>query len=212
MEDTQKKIEQDNEALIQEALRDAQLSETPSDLRNNPVLHKGDAEIPAPMTVKEISSAGYAWIWDTRTFEKVPVLYYMLQSKLRKKRDDGSYRFTAFDPGEKPIRGTIKCMLHKDGENRKHYDELGFRVCNKENISNQYELTRHMQKKHPQEWAAMEQEKKERERQEDRQLQKLILEGAAKKQENDVFTCDVCGKNFASKIALVGHSRKHKKK
>lgn len=166
---------QNNETLIQEMLRDAQKTEIPSELRENPIIHRGDEEMPAPMTVKEISGPGYVWIWDTRTFKKVPVLYYMLPSKLRQRRPDGSYRFTTTDPGKQPVRGTIKCMLHKDSPERAHYDELGFRVCIKDNITNDYQLKQHMRKKHPQEWAAIEEARKEKERQEDRELQRLLL-------------------------------------
>ena len=174
-EDTLKTMEQQNEALIQEMLRDAKKTEIPSELRTNPVIHKGDETLQAPMTVKEISSAGYVWVWDSRTFEKIPILYYMLPSKLRQRRPDGSFRFTTTDPKEKPIRGTIKCMLHKEGESRKHYDELGFRGCLKENIPNQYQLKQHMLKKHPQEWAAIEAERIDKEKAEDRALQRLLL-------------------------------------
>lgn len=186
MEDTQTTT-QDNEALIAEMMRDAQLTKTPSELRDSPVVHKGDAEMPAPMTVKEISSAGYVYVWDSRTFEKYAVLYYMLPQKLRQRREDGSFRFTTTDPGKKPKRGTIKCMLHKNGENRKHYDELGFRVCNKQNITNPYQLRQHMVKKHPQEWATIEQERQEREKQEDRMFQQNLLKSAViKKKQREI--------------------------
>jgi len=174
LEDSQT-IEQENEALIQEALRDAAKVTLPSDLASHPVIHRGDEALEAPMTVKELSSAGYVYVWDTRTYEKVPILYYMLSSKLRQKREDGSFRFTTNDPHKLPKRGAVKCLLHKDSKHRAHFDELGFRVCLKNNITNQHQLKQHMLKKHPQEWAAIEDERKERERQEDRQLQHLIM-------------------------------------
>lgn len=185
-EDTQnKQIEQGNEALIAEMLRDAEAkkAELPSELTKNPVVHKGDATLEAPMVLKEITSAGYVYVWDTRTFEKFPVLYYMLAQKLRSRRPDGSFRFTTNDPKQEPVHGVIKCMLHPDGENRSHYDGLGFRTCKKSNITNHYQLTQHMKRKHPQEWAAIEEERKEKERQEDRTLQKLLLASQANKLE-----------------------------
>ncbi len=190
MEDSQTKtIEQENESLIEEALRDAKKTELPSSLTKDPVIHKGDETLEAPMTVKEISSAGYVWVWDSRTFVKIPILYYMLPSKLRLKRKDGSFRFTTIDPKRKPKRGTVKCLLHKDGENRAHYDKLGFRVCPKDNITNEYQMKQHMHKKHPQEWKAIEDEKKDRERQEDRALQKLIL-GKVAEEKPPVYVSD----------------------
>jgi len=182
VKDTQTKtIEQNNELLIEEMLRDAQVAEVPSELREHPVIHKGDEELPAPMTVKELTSAGYVYIWDTRTYERIPVLYYMLPSKLRQRREDGSFRFTSTDPGKRPKAGTLKCFLHPDSPNRAHYDTLGFRVCPKSNIANPYQVTQHMRKKHAQEWAAIEEERKEKERQEDRKLQQALLKSATKK-------------------------------
>ncbi len=183
----------DNEALIAEQLRDAQVANLPSDLKDNPVISRGDATLPAPMTVKEISGAGHVWVWDSRTFEKIPILYYMLPSKLRQRRKDGSFRFTTTDPKQKPARGEFKCMLHKDGENRKHYDIMGFRVCNKDNITNPHQLTLHMKGKHPQEWAAIKEEKETREKEEDRELQRLLLKSQIKepiKEEAPLYVSD----------------------
>lgn len=166
----------ENDALIAEALRDAKITELPSELTKNPVIHRGDGDLAAPMTVNHISSAGYVYVWETDTHEKVPILYYMLAQKLRQRRPDGSFRFTTVDPGENPRRGKIKCLLHPEGADREHYDELGFRTCPKANITNNYQLQQHMVKRHPQEWAAIKAERDEAQREEDRQLQRLLLE------------------------------------
>lgn len=225
MEDTQKKVEQGNEALVQEMLRDAQKAEVPSELTKNPVIHRGDATLEAPMTVKEISSAGYVYIYDTRSFEKIPVIYYMLPQQLRKRREDGSYRFTTTDPKQKPVRGTLLCMLHPDAPNRKHYDELGFRVCPKSNMTNEYQVQQHMKKKHPQEWAAIEEERRQKERQEDRYLQQYLLASALVKEKGEekpkeeikvievkaVPTCDVCGASFGTEKTLEKHKQERHK-
>ncbi len=176
MEDSQKQgRDPEREALIHEMLRDAQKTELPSELTKEPVIHRGDDDLPAPMVVNKITSAGYVYVWDTRTYEQIPILYYMLPSKMRQRREDGSYRFTTLDPGKLPKRGTYKCLLYKDDPNRKHYDDLGFRVCPKDNLASRYQVGRHMKLKHPAEWAAIEDERKERERQEDRELQRMVL-------------------------------------
>jgi hypothetical protein len=175
-----KATQQDNESLIQEALRDAKKAEIPSDLKTNPIIHRGDSTLEAPMTVKEISGSGYVYVWDTRSYEKIPILYYMLPSKLRLRRQDGSFMFTTTDPGKEPKHGEIKCMLNSDYKDRKHFDELGFRVCPKSNLTNQYQLETHMKRKHPQEWATIKSEKETREREEDRALQRLLLKNQIK--------------------------------
>jgi len=165
----------DNEVLIQEMLRDAEKAEVLGELEKNPVIHKGDNTLEAPMTVKEISSAGYVWIYDTRSFERLPVLYYMLPQKLRQRRPDGSFRFTTSQPKEQPYRGSIKCLLHPDSPDREEYDKKGFRVCLKSNITNEYQLEQHMVKKHKQEWIAIKEERARVERAEDRKLQRALL-------------------------------------
>lgn len=165
----------ENEVLIQEMLRDAEKAEVSGDLEANPVIHKGDNTLEAPMTVKEISSAGYVWIYDTRSFERLPVLYYMLPQKLRQRRPDGSFRFTTSQPKEQPYRGSIKCLLHPDSPDRKEYDAKGYRVCLKANITNLYQLDQHMLKKHKQEWVAIKEERARAERDEDRKLQRALL-------------------------------------
>ncbi len=172
MEDTQTK---ENESMIEEMLRNAKGIDVPSELQKNPILHKGDTDLPSPMTVSQISSAGYVKVWDTRTFESAPVLYYMLPSVLRRRRQDGSFIWTTNDPKQLPKRGTHKCYLHPDNPNRQVYDSMGLRTCLKANITNEYEVKQHMMKKHPKEWAAIEELKKDAERKEDRELQKLLL-------------------------------------
>ena len=218
MEDSQKKqIDPERESLIQEMLRDAKKTDLSSSLDKEPVIHRGDAELPAPMVRSKITSAGYVFVYDTRTFQKAPVLYYMLPQILRTRRQDGSYRWTVNDPGKEPRRGQFKCQLHKDNPNRAHYDTLGFRVCPKDNLANPYEVRRHMQLKHKAEWAAIEEARKEQERQDDRKLQQLMVETVAGKTIKPVeevkktaFVCDVCGADFGAQVILDKHKATHK--
>lgn len=214
MEDTQKKIESDNENLIQEMLRNVQPTEIESELTRNPIIHKGDKDLEAPMTVNKISSAGYVWVWETDTHEKVPILYYMLAKKLRSKRPDGSYRFTTIDPGVLPKRGEIKCLLHEEHPNREHFKELGFRTCRKSTLTSLYQMQQHMMKRHPQEWKAIEQERIEKERAEDRALSRLLLQSQLKQnpapepatekeaEAEGMYQCSKCNKPhmFTSKL------------
>lgn len=221
MEDRQQKkqVDPEREALIAEMLRDAEgrKVELPSELTKNPVLNPEDKTAP-PTVVTGITSAGYVYVWDTRTYVKAPVLYYILAQVLRQRREDGSYRWTTNDPGKLPKRGTYVCMLHKDHPNRKHYDELGFRVCPRDGIINAYQVTQHMKSKHRAEWATIEQERVERERQEDRRLQQLMVEAVAGKTieaageaKKSVFVCDVCGADFGAQITLEKHKKEQHK-
>ncbi len=167
---------------------------------------------------KVTSTTGIKWVWDTRSYEKIPVLDYMLLHVLSKRRDDGSFRFTMNDPGKLPIKGQLKCMLHADDSQRKHFDELGFTVCKMEGISNKHQLLMHMKRKHPVEWETIELEKKEREREEDRALQRLLLASQAKTVEqakpleqeaftttNQKFVCPKCGADFTYEKVYKNH-------
>ena len=170
-------MESNNEALVAEMLRDAKKIEMPSP---NSVVHKGDEALPAPMVLSELASAGYIPLWDTRTFEVIPVLSYMVIQKLKQRRKDGSYRFTATDPQKEPKHGQVKCLLHPDDPNRGHYDELNLPICSKSNIKNKYELTIHMKRKHKQSWEAIEDERIKAEKADDRKFQRSIVEMATK--------------------------------
>jgi hypothetical protein len=172
--------EVDNTGLIEEMLRDANKVSLGSSLKDDPVVFKGDETLPAPIIVNEIKEADRTWVWDTETGERVPVLNYMLPKVLRRKNAKGNFRFTIKDPGIIAKSGHVKCLLHPEGANRAHYDELGLRVCKKSNLKNEQELRTHMAKKHRAEWETIENERKEKERQEDREYQQTLTLAVAK--------------------------------
>ena len=215
MEDTPKGTKQpvdlEREQLIQEMLRDAQKVNLGGELEKNPIIHKGNETQP-PMVLHEITSAGYVKVYSTEDGAEAYTLYYRLPQILRQRLPNGKYRWTVADPGIRPFKGQVKCMLHPDDPNRKHYALLGFRECNKHNLTSLHQLNLHMQRRHPQEWATIEEERKEKERQEDRALQRALLEMQATNlktiQGNEQvleessdepygFLCETCGKTFA---------------
>ena len=223
----------ENTKLIEEMLRDAE--KAPESMPEK-VIHKGDSEVESPMVMTQLTSAGYVYIWDTRTGERSITNRNMLPTQLKKKRPDESNVFTTQKPNIVPVRGTLKCMLHADSPNRKHYDELGLPVCRKSNLTSPYQVTRHMQKRHQMEWATLEQEKKDAQEKENRDFQRLMMSNArmpapAVAQEivpkiedkppveassalqvgKEPFVCDVCGADFGLKKALENHKiDKHK--
>lgn len=168
-----------NENIIEELLH-AQKADMPSEFKSNPIISRGDGDLPVPIVVNKLDDSNYYYVWDTRTFERVPVLGYMLSKVLNRTRPDGSRRFTTADPRKQPVHGNIKCMLHPDSSDREHYNSLGFRICMKSNITNNFQLKEHMRKKHKQEWSAIQAEIADRERQEDRDAQKVLYESLAR--------------------------------
>lgn len=210
MEDTL--TAENNEAMVAEMLRSAKGIELPSDLKQNPVIHKENEELPARMVVSELQSGKYFWIWETDSHEKVPCLGYMLQQKLRQHLPSGKPRFTLTNPGILPKRGSLKCLLHQDSPDRDTHDEMGFATCPKSNITNRHQLEMHMRKRHKQEWEAIENDRLSKEREEDRTLQRLLLANAASNAqetketiEKESFTCEKCNKEFRYRKTYRNH-------
>ena len=173
-------MEDSQEKLPEEMLRDAEITAEPGTIGKDPIVHKGDEEIPAPMVAK-LKSAGYVFIYDTKTGEQSLTNRNMLPTQLKKKRADGSLVFTTVKPKKTPKRGTHKCLLHADDPNRSHYDELGLPVCKKDNLMSPFQVRRHMEKRHKMEWAAIQQEKQDIKEEEERKLRKALLKSSGKK-------------------------------
>lgn len=90
--------------------------------------------------------------------------------------ETGRLRWTFKDPGITPFQGIAKCWLHEDGKARELASDYGFVICPKSDLPNEFEAERHMQKKHPVEYAAIQERVARLERDEDRQIQKAIFE------------------------------------
>jgi len=172
MEDTI--VENENTALLEELMRDVEKVPEPGELTGNSIITKGEDEVP-PM-VGKVSSAGYVKMYDTRTGDVSLTNYNMLPMQLRKRREDGSLVFTTRDPGFRPNRGTYKCLLHKDNPNREKYDSMGLALCQKSNLTNQFQVMRHMQKRHKMEWEAIELDRKQTEKLEQQNLFRGLLD------------------------------------
>ena len=158
----------ENKVLIEEMIK-GQAAPEPGESVKDKVVHRGDEEQPAPMTFSQLKSAGYTIIYDIETGEQSITNNNMLAAQLKKMRN-GKRVFTTTKPSSEPKRGTIKCLLHPDDPNREHYNEMGLPQCRKSNLINEFQRTRHMQRKHRDEWAAIEAEKKERENKAAQQL------------------------------------------
>lgn len=190
---------EDNEKLLEEIMRDAEVAGEPGELAKKQVLHKGDDEMPSPMITAELKSAGYVYIYDTRTGDRSKCNRNMLVQHLKKKRDDGSTVFTTKNPGITPKKGTFKCMLHPDDPNRKHYDELGLPTCRKDNLNSRFQVMRHMQKRHKLEWQTIEQERIDAEKQEEKEFRRQLVGRAV--EERPLYVSD---KDKAAKVANKG--------
>lgn len=122
---------------------------------------EGVTEQLSPAQLKE---AGWSYIYLVATGQRSLVNNNWLPIKLEHRDANGNYIWTTKRPDPPPRKGTTKCLLHPDDENRKKYDEMGFPVCKKSNMPNQYQQRNHMRKRHKAEYAIiqeMEADKKE---------------------------------------------------
>lgn len=126
-----------------------------------------------------IQSAGYVYIWNTETGKQSVCNRNMLQATLGKLRKDGTRFFTTIKPDFEPRGGEFKCLLHADDDNRDHYNSLGLAVCTKDDLDSPYQVTRHMQTRHPQEWETINDINTTAQREEDREFQRLLIQAAA---------------------------------
>lgn len=159
---------------IEERIRDSEQAREPGEMKVGDIVSEADDELPS-MTTTSLASAGYTYIYDTKTGDRSVCNNNMLAQHLKKKRTDGSYVFTTQKPKVRPKRGTLRCLLHPDNPNRRHYDELGLAVCRKSNLNSPFQVTRHMMKRHKMEWATIEAERIAQEKEEERAFRQSLM-------------------------------------
>ena len=149
---------------------------------------EGDVKANIPAVVSAVTSAGYSYLYNTRTGDMSKFNNNMLPRVVKQKWSDnplmGKPVWSVRPPINPPLPvkvGKLLCMLHKDAPNRDRFNEMGFAVCPKDNLASPYQVRRHMMKKHRDEWAAIEDMRKERERDEDRKLTRAQLKSLTKK-------------------------------
>lgn len=141
---------------------------------------------PVPMATLEVTSAGYIVVYSTKTAEPSLLNRNMLPfinptNTFVWRHEDGTLAFTTVKPKNiEVIRGTILCVLHPDYEQRGHYDRIGLKgkVCTKSNFRSVLDQRRHAERRHRDEWALIKEDKEEREKDEDRALQREMIRAA----------------------------------
>ena len=161
-----------NEPAIEEMMRDAEMADEPGDLKAGKVI---SATTDMTMSTSELQSAGYVYVYDTRTADRSVVNRNMLQQQLTKQRGDGSFAFSTRKPeGVEPIVGTLKCFLHEDDPNRDRYDKMGLIRCIKSDFLNEMDRENHLRRRHPRAYATLENERTREERDAER-LERIAL-------------------------------------
>jgi len=221
-EDTQEKAVQvtQTEAEQVEAWLKAKDAPEPGEFIKDRAIR--DPELPEGVGMKlaSVKSAGYVFVYHTKTGDRSIVNRNMLRTQLRKKLEDGSNAFSLMPPVDKegnvikPIAGTIKCMLHQESPNRADYDRMGFAVCKKANLPSLHAQEQHMRHRHHIEFESIEKIKKDTKEAEDREFQRNLYQKLAislEQKQKETFKCESCESSFTSRIALEGHKRSHNK-
>lgn len=178
--------DRENAALIAELMETAAPAPEPSStLSMRELLHRGDDEYPAPVVAKSLTSAGYVFLYDTRTGDRSLTNRNMLPSQLKKKREDGSRVFTTRPPKAadgkvlQPKVGSHRCFLHPSDPDRALYDSLGLPICLKANLRNDFQAKRHAENRHRGEWRTVEDVRQRTEKEQDRSFQRQMMEAVA---------------------------------
>jgi hypothetical protein len=165
-------ITENNETLLADMMNRRDKAPEPS--IGDKIVNRGDDKVPAPMVFNKVLSAGYTYIYDTKTGDRSRTNNNMLLAQLKKKNKDGTQRFTTVKPPFSPPKPAVKCLLSASNPNRPLYDKMSLPVCEKALI-NDFQVRRHMMKRHKMEWEAIEQERIKAEKQEDREFQRMMM-------------------------------------
>ena len=153
----------------------------PGYLGTGEIINRPSEENPAPMKVSDLAFKGYVEVWDTRTGVLSLQPRWLLWQTMTKKREDGSQVFTLVNPQIPPSYGDdLMCPLHPESALYARLKGMGFATCPKRHIPNQAALNSHIEHSHKRTWAFMEQDRQDRIREEDRQLQRDMLEAMTK--------------------------------
>ena len=132
-------------------------------------------ETPWGITIEEMESAGWVTVWDKFTGEPSKVNRNMLAAQLLKVNDEGVRCFTTVKPAIEPWRGSTLCMLHPDSEDRSSYDRMGLPVCKSGNLASEFQMRLHMQHRHKNEWAQLQDIEQQKVDEEERLVRQALI-------------------------------------
>jgi hypothetical protein len=171
---------QAQELAIEELMKEMEEAPEPGSLGKGTAIHSATSEVPLSMSVSELQTAGYSYIYDRRNGAQSKTNNNMMQEQLEKRDETGARIYTTVKPDIEPAQGTLKCILHKDKPDREHYDAMGLATCNKANLTSEYQVNRHMQNRHPMEWATISEENERIERETERAFQRAMMEAVSR--------------------------------
>ena len=174
IQETEEYMTTQNNVALEEMLRDAEDAAEPGDMASGQVISQNGE---MTMTTSQLQSAGWVYVYDTRTADRSVVNRNMLPQQLQKLRPDGSYVFSTRKPeGIEIIVGDLDCFLHADDPNREKYNRMGLVTCIKIGFLNELDRANHMRYRHPRAYATLENERVREDREAERQERLALTE------------------------------------
>ena len=160
------------EPAVEEMMRDAEEAAEPGNMAPGTIISNSDG---MTMSAADLQSAGYVYVYNTKTADRSVVNRNMLQQQLEKRHEDGTFAFSTRKPeGIEPVVGSLKCFLHADDSNRERYDRMGLIRCEKTGFLNEMDRERHLRFRHPRAFATLEDERTRADREAER-LERIAL-------------------------------------
>ena len=173
------------EKMTVELIEEAESAPEPGSFNRQQVINSPSDAFPIDVQISSLESAGYVYVYDNITGDRSVVNRNMLEAQLSKLRLDGTRFFTTVKPNFEPKQGELKCLLHEDDPERWQYDEWGFAVCNKSNLTSEFQVNRHVQIRHRMEWQTIYEERERKDKEEEREFQRQLLGLAAQNRSQD---------------------------
>ena len=119
-------------------------------------------------------------LWRTDTGEELTILSAFYNETMSHKHPATGLPLYSRVPVVIPdeAMGNLVCALHPDAPDRALFDAMGLRTCDKVGFSNQFQVLRHLERRHPDEFAMIDANKKELERREQVDANKALVEMA----------------------------------
>jgi hypothetical protein len=170
-------------------------------MREGDVLNIPSEENPNPVRVSELGYKGYVKVWDTKTgTENLQPQWFLVQT-MKLKHEDGTPMYTRTNPHIPPNYGQdLFCPLNPESKEYASIAGRGFKPCRKHHIPHRDAVDAHVRKSHRRAYEALERDRVDRMRDEDRELQRETLRS------NQALIQSVVGQSQAATATAVAEA------
>ena len=148
----------------------------PGSPKQGTITHVGTNESPGDTRIAALAFEGFVEVWNRKTGDKSLQPRWLLWQTMSKTFEDGTKVYTMTDPKiPQSLGDDLPCFLHPSHEMSDRLRKMGFPECRKAHLRNQQARNAHCRHSHKAAWSFLEDDKAERIREEDRQIQRDLL-------------------------------------